>query len=272
MKLYIPAQVSLANHTLMRVWNLSSLPGHKREEDIEAAEATGNLLMRTFFASLSHPEDKQWQSVFIPLSSDPDHEMGLSITWWSRRTGLPGTVKVKIDTESKWIGVLKSKMVGGGYRPTKLMCPTKHYLPKSRFLHDVDTESYWLPTYAVDEDTVATGPGVGADAFYAGMFASTVVINDFVRMCLARNDLLAEIDDIINSPEIHFGTRACDELVYLKELAGVMEKTFEGVSLMDDFGDIKKGTAAVGPIPKVVVPEPEAAKEEKYAGIWGAFG
>lgn len=267
MNLYTPCLREHITQRIERVWNLVSVPGSTLTEDVGVGVAKGKLLMPVYFASLSHPDDKHWQSVFIPLNSGSD--VGISLTWWARRAGLSGSTNVKIDTQNKWLSTLKSKVAGGGYLINSIMCPPKNHLPaRTKYLDLANNHPSWIPSYAVDEETVADGAGLSSDDYYAGLLGSTALINDFVRSIMAREDVMSRIEEFQDSPLTCFGSEKADELRFLESFKKVLEVSLDAP--LEAFGNVKKGKAGSATM-KVEVEKP-ATKEEMYAGVWGAFG
>jgi hypothetical protein len=243
------------------------MPGCTLTEEVGVGVAEGKLLLPVYFASLSHTDDKHWQSVFIPLSAES--EAGISLTWWARRSGLAGNTNIKIDTQGKWLGTLKSKVIGSDrYEINSIMCPTKAQLPaRTRHLDGAETHPSWIPSYAVDEETVANGEGLSADDYYAGLLSASALIKDFLQAVSAREDILGKIEEFQSSPLTSFGAKDAHELRFLESLRKAIQSSLHAP--LDDHGEIKKGKVA--PTKAILVDTP-ATKEERYAGVWGAFG
>lgn len=270
MNLYTPCLSDCIEHRIERVWNLVSIPGSTLTEQIGVGNAKGKLMMPVYFASLSHSADKHWQSVFIPLN--PESDVGISLTWWARRSGLSGNSNIKIDTQNKWLSTLKSKVASADkYDINSIMCPPKALLPtRTKFLDRVQELETWVPSYAVDEETVAGGDGLSADDYYAGLLGSTGLINDFLRSIAAREDIQGKIEEFQSSPLTHFGTEKAVEIRFLESLKTALSVSL--TPLLENFGEIKKGKVAPSTTKASIEIEKPATKEQLYAGVWGAFG
>lgn len=264
MNLYIPFARSEVSDQITRSWNLASQPGNSITQSIGVGSASGRIIMPVYFADLSHPEDKHWRSLFIPLGSNTD--AGISITWWARRAGLAGNTNIKPDTLSKWLGVLKSKIIGGDYTINSIMCPPESHLPsRTKWLSGFESNPNWFPSFAYDYKSTIT---VSPENFYAGMLTSNALIIDFLKFMATREDLVGVLEQFELSPLTFFGVNRGPEVTGVVAL----KKAVAAALPFDLGGDIKKGKNSAKPIEASVEIEKPATKEERYAGVWGAFG
>jgi len=202
----------------------------------------------------SHPEGKQWMSMFIPMNKSGSY--GISLTWWGKDLIVKGQCQAKSVSESEWYSVVKSKAVGKGYEVEQYIGRTVPLNVGQSFVSDIAKDNkggrlhFMALTYDQYIAVIADSCGIaGIGSIMAQAIDNIVPTSNFISF--------------IGNKGVDINALIMGEVEKLSP--GSTERLVGEAFVSHKFGS----SPLVNSQPRKQ--EPVIDREEVYGGSWGGF-
>lgn len=201
------------------------------------------------YIDCEHPGGKCWSSMFF--STNQNGTEGFSITWWGKDRIVKGQAQSKLLSEQEWYGVIKSKVVSGGYGVKRYIGRTVPLTVNHSFINEIvkDSTIPQLPVFALtnNQQNMFTSLNIGQ------------VVASTTKACVPVEDFLQILRDK------HFDISGMLGKVHTESITTLSADFIEGVAT-----EYAYGSGVTSSVNKSV-PEPKVDRAEVYGGGWGGF-